>query len=215
MKRFHVGCARSVAQHTRTYYHHIPDTLVPKGFRTSAFQSSSVPSERMQAVRKYAALPLYEGDEVPLIIVGTPLTTAELVRPHPEDPTLTIGSSLKQTVKTIVASLTSIPTEELKTSTLQALRPSLLHKGQLLQDAYRVEPKGEVVARTLFGVYPVEGCLEDDEDLMVLQRLLRDQLQAANCEEREALKAAGILFAEFVHPDHQVSFALEEFSLNA
>lgn len=215
MTRLHTTITAALWCSRRTYYHHIPETLVPKGSRTSRFQSSSVPSERLKVLREYALSPLYGAEQAPLIVVGTPLTAAELVRvPHDhasEDATQTVGSSLKRSVKELVSRITSISVEDLQTSPLQRLRPSLLHKGETFQEAYRVDPKGHVLARTLFAVHAADGLLEDEEDLVALQLLLRDHLCATVSREREELVEAGIQFVEFVHPDHETSFVFHLF----
>lgn len=186
---FCLGCApalyrsSSLTEQRRAYQHQFPDNFVPEGATTSRFQSSIVPSERVQVIREYALAPLF-GARRSCCLLGSTLPVKTLVE-------------LKPRVRVLMAAALGVPVEHLEVGSLIRLADKLLPRPREA-NAYRVDrTTGRTVATTLIPVFLREDAY-DEQDVQDLGEMFIGMMNLALASP---LSSSLSTSAESVDPD--------------
>lgn len=157
-----VGLALAIV--SREYFWPYPTSFVPSGAKTSSFQCSGVPSERVKVLEEYAFAPLF-GARGACCLLGTTLPARALV-------------DRKQRIADLMSEALNVPREDVEIGSIMPLKQMVLLRPQDKWQCPRVSRKdGRLVATCLLPVYLREDVYDADE-LRALGEIFTDSFVA-------------------------------------
>jgi hypothetical protein len=180
-----LGRSTPLATSRRSYYHHIPEDLVPEGQKTDKIHSSSVPSERMKVLREYALGPVF-GSRRAVCRLGFTMPRKALMDVKPDLPA-------------VLAELLEVDVDDIELGPIEMLQDRLLHRAKGDALCPRVSHvDGRRVADSFVAVYLKPSSPFTDEDVSALGDVLLAMFQL---EEAAALEVLGVRLVELESDD--------------